>query len=258
MKKYKIIIFGDLPIATKVAEWVRNRSELELVGGVQQNKNAHNHDPWPDVPMFADWCNKENIRLFELDELLDTFEVGEVDLGLSCRYGKIVKNDIISLFKIGIINMHGGLLPEFGGCYSSNFSVIFGNGKGGGTLHWIDTGIDTGEIIKRCEFDILPNDTAFDVFQKTEVVLYENIIDIIIPILKGTYAEPYINQQELIDKGYEHRYFKLGSIHAYKQITLDMDAEEISKVIRACDFPGYEPAWILDKHGKKIYLRYHF
>lgn len=258
MKKYKIIIFGELPIATKVAEWVISSPELELIGGVLQNKNAHNRDPWPDVPLFETWCNEKNIHLFTLDELLDTFEVGEIDLGLFCRYGKIVKGEIISLFKLGIINMHGALLPEFGGCYGSNFSVMFGDGKGGGTLHWVDTGIDTGDIIRRCEFDIFPDDTAFDVFQKTEVVLFENMIDIVLPILKGVYTEPYIKQQELIDKGYEHRYFKLGSIHDYKQITQDMDEEEITKIIRACDFPGHEPAWILDNNGKKIYLRYHY
>lgn len=41
--------------------------------------------------------------------------------------------------------------------------------------------------------DILPDDTAFDVFQKTKVALYENMMDIIMPILKGTYTQPYIN-----------------------------------------------------------------
>lgn len=258
MAKYKVIIFGELPIATKVAEWVRNNPRLELVGGVVQNKDAHNYDPWPDVPMFEAWCNKENVHIFQLNELLDAFEVGEVDLGLFCRYGKIVKSEIISLFKTGIINMHGALLPEFAGCYGCNFSIMFGNGKGGGTLHWVDAGIDTGDIIRRCEFDILSSDTAFDVFQKTEVVLYENMIDIVMPILEGNYTEPYIKQQELINKGYAYRYFKLGSIHDYKEITLSMDEEEITKIIRACDFPGHEPAWILDSEGKKIYLRYHF
>lgn len=258
MKKFKIIIFGELPIATKVAQWIKDNPELELVGGVLHNKSPHNYDPWSDVPMFETWCRKENVRLFTLETLLDTFEAGEIDLGIFCRYGKIVKSEIISLFKIGIINMHGGLLPEFGGCYNSNFSVLFGCDKGGGTLHWVDAGIDTGDIIRRCEFDILPQDTAYDVFQKTEIVLYENMIDIILPILKGTYTDPYIKQQELIDKGYGYRYFKLGSIHEYKQITLDMDEEEIMRIIRACDFPGHEPAWILDNCGKKIYLRYHY
>lgn len=253
MGKYQIIIFGDLPIASKVAEWILEQDELELLGGVLSNPQAHNNDPW-DIPMFGEYCIENGIRLLTMEELKTEFCKGEISLGLSCRFGKIIKQDVIDLFQFGIINMHGGLLPEFAGPYSCNYSILFGNGKGGGTLHWIDSGIDTGDIIRRCEFDIISTDTAFTVFQKTQIALLENMKEVILPILHKK-IKTYTNQEELKAMGYEHHYFKKGSIDEYKCINLNrVSDEELVKIVRACDFPGYEPAYFI-VNGTKIYLR---
>lgn len=254
MEKKKIVVFGDLPIATKVVQWIGNVEELELIGCVVSKPDAHNNDPWKDTPMLKEYCEENHIKVFQNSiELKELYEAKELDLGLSCRFSKILKKDIIDLFRIGIINMHGGLLPEFGGPYSCNYSILFGEGKGGGTLHWIDENIDTGDIIRRCEFDILPDDTAYDVFQKTQCALYENLIEVILPIINGDMSD-FISQQELINNGYAHRYFKLNSIEEYKEIDLNDSKENILKVVRAFDFPGYEPAYFVVE-GKKIYLR---
>jgi methionyl-tRNA formyltransferase len=254
MKKYKIMVFGDLPIATKVAEWVNSNKELELVGCVLSNPQAHNNDPWTDTPMLGEYCTNMNIPLYDIKGL-GQFKNKGLDLGLVCRFSKILKEDVINLFSVGLINMHGGLLPEFAGLYSSNFSVLYGAKHGGGTLHWIGTGIDTGDIIKRCEFEIEDTDTGFSVFQKTQIALYENMIKIVIPILHGEKTE-FINQTELVENGYTHQYFKLNSINEVKKIQADDTEEMILRKVRACDFPGYEPAY-MEVNGEKIYLRMH-
>ena len=251
--KRKIVVFGDLPIATKVCMWISGQSSLELVGCVSSNPMAHNNDPWKDIPMLRDYCISNNIPLYSYEEFKDDFPKKSLDLGLCCRYNKIIKKDEIDIFRIGIINMHGGLLPEFAGPYSCNYSVLFNSKKGGGTLHWIDAGIDTGDIIRRCEFDIENNDTGYTVFQKTQKVLLENMIDIILPILDGKMTE-YIAQKELLDKGYEHHYFNLKSIEKYKKINISDTQENIVRTVRAFDFPGYEPAYI-ECGDSKLYLR---
>lgn len=253
----KIVVFGDLPIATKVCMWIRGESSLELVGCVSSNPKAHNNDPWNDVPMLRDYCNAYNIHLYSYDDFRVNYSKESLDLGLCCRYSKIIKKDVIDFFRLGIINMHGGLLPEFAGPYSCNYSVLFNAKKGGGTLHWIDEGIDTGDIIRRCEFDIENNDTGYTVFQKTQKVLFENMIDVILPILDGEMTN-FISQKFFLDKGYEHNYFDLKSIDRYKKLNLSDLPDTIMRTVRAFDFPGYEPAWILDNNGEKIYLRYHY
>lgn len=254
MNRFKIVIFGDLPIASKMVEWTLNQDELDLIGCVLSNPNAHNNDPWTDIPMLEEFCEEKNIRILTIEQLKEEFKTGEIDLGLLCRFSKIIKRDVIDLFKVGIINMHGGLLPEFGGPYSCNYSILFGDGKGGGTLHWVDEGIDTGDIIRRCEFEITPSDTGYTVFQRTQIALLENMKQIVLPILHGEITT-FIKQKDLIAKGYKQRYFKKGSIDEYKCIDhKTVTEEELVKTVRALDFPGYEPAYF-EVNGQKIYLR---
>lgn len=253
--KWNIVVFGDLPIASKVCEYILEQDELNLVGCVLSNPNAHNNDPWLDTPMLEDFCHNNNIKIFTLNELSALND--KLDLGLVCRFSKILKKKTIDLFDVGMINMHGGLLPEFAGPYSCNFSILYGSKMGGGTLHWIDEGIDTGDIIRRCEFVIEDKDTGYTVFQKTQIALCENMKEIIIPILKRQISG-YIDQNELIrQEGVERRYFKLGSIEQYKEIKPDDSEELMLRKVRAFDFPGYKPAYKII-NDNIVYLRMNY
>ena len=89
-------------------------------------------------------------------------------LGISARFSRIIPSYVINKFEAGIITFHGGLLPEFGGLFSSCHTILENSKIGGGTIHFIDEGIDTGEIISRCEFQVGRHDTSVSVFQKTQ------------------------------------------------------------------------------------------
>lgn len=120
-------------------------------------------------------------------------------------------------------------------------------------MHFVDEGIDTGNVIKRCEFKITDDDTGFTVFQKTQKALYEGMIEVIPMVLNNKINT--ISMQQLIEKGHKSRYFNKQSINLYKEVFKDeLFNENGLRKIRAFDFPGYEPAYyMLD--GKKIYLR---
>lgn len=253
MSKYKVIVFGDLPIATKVVIDLKKMQDIDLVGVVVGNNNPNNNDPWFDIPCLFEYAKNNDVPVLKLEELPTMFEINEIDLGLSCRFSRIIKSNIISLFNKGIVNMHGGLLPEFGGLYSANYSILFKSKIGGGTLHYIDKGIDTGDILRRCEFEITDDDTGLTVFQKTQEALFKNLIEIIPSVLDGSIKSKPIS--EYVKKGYPSRYFNKNSILEYKKISKQEleDGSFIYKV-RAFDFGDYEPAYI-KVNDKKVYLR---
>ncbi len=253
LKKNKIIVFGSLPIATKIVEYIISNESLELMGVVINDENPNNNDPWESTPCLYNYVTVNNIQRYTFDDLVEKFKPGELDLGLSCRFGDIIKINVINLFSKGIINMHGGLLPEFAGLYSCNYSILFRSKIGGGTLHYVDEGIDTGNVIRRCEFEITDTDTGYTVFQKTQITLYENMIEIIPLVLNNDIKS--ITMQELKARGYEHRYFNKKSILKYKEIVKsDFESGNVFYKVRAFDFPGYEPAYYMCG-GKKIYMR---
>lgn len=250
----KVIIFGDLPIATKVALFIKKLKNLSLEGVVIGNKNPNNNDPWENIPFLEGYSKNNGIKILSMEELKEGYEKKELYLGLSCRFSKIIKKDIIDKFEFGILNLHGGLLPEFAGVYSVNHTLLCNSKIGGGAIHFIDEGIDTGDIIKRCEFAVEENDTAYTLFQKTQIALYEGIKEILIKIDNQEKIST-ISKEKLIAKGYPFRYFDKKSLEGKKEINIsELNSEEAILKIKAFDFPGHEPAYI-KINGKKIYLR---
>lgn len=72
----------------------------------------------------------------------------EPDLFLSIRFGKIFKDEIISIPTHGLLNLHSGILPDYRGIMATLHALIDQKKEIGCTLHSIsDAGIDTGEII---------------------------------------------------------------------------------------------------------------
>ncbi|MGF1853514.1 hypothetical protein L4C44_16775 [Vibrio satsumensis] len=250
MKK-KIIIFGDLPIATKVAKFISEYDDVELSSIVIGNGEVNNNDPWDDE-LLVDYANANRVKIKTLSEISGSNE--EYDLGISCRFSKIIKKDVISKFSLGIVNFHGGLLPEFGGLYSVVHTILLGSNIGGGTLHWINEGIDTGNVIKRCEFEVSEKDDAYDLFVKTQYALLEGFKEVFDEILIGKSKSMSI--EELVSKGYIKRYFDRNSLTGKRYIEFDdLNTKKSIDIIRAFSFLDYPSAYT-EICGTPINLRY--
>ncbi len=101
-----------------------------------------------DVPdaMDPDRCRElpEPNQGAGLDQLRDH----GADLLVSIRYRRILRDPAISVPRLGIINLHSGLLPDYRGVMATFWAMLHGAGEVGTTLHRIvDSGIDTGPII---------------------------------------------------------------------------------------------------------------
>ena len=146
-------------------------------------------------------------------------------------------------------------MPEFAGLYSVNHTILSGSKIGGGTIHYVDEGIDTGGIVRRCEVEINDDDTSYDLFQKTQIALEKNLEEVIPYALEGHL--PTMSHEELIKKGYSSAYFDKHSLEGKKEVKIEeLHTLKATNIIRAFDFPGYEPAFFYDYKGCKVYLRY--
>ena len=74
----------------------------------------------------------------------------EPDLIVSAFFDQILQAEIIATPKIGVINVHPGLLPQNRGPFPSFWALHDGETSSGASIHWItDTTIDTGALIAR-------------------------------------------------------------------------------------------------------------
>jgi methionyl-tRNA formyltransferase len=101
----------------------------------------------------------------EMAEVIKRYDYNTV---LSCSYKGIIPKEVI---RLGVINIHGAILPEWRGANMLNWVIIKGCSKSGITLHYMDETLDTGDIIDIIEYPINYEDDVNTVkqrmFQKT-------------------------------------------------------------------------------------------
>jgi methionyl-tRNA formyltransferase len=65
--------------------------------------------------------------------------------------GNILRKQLLDVPRLGVLNVHLGLLPEIRGMSSPEWSLL-NHVPVGITVHYMDAGIDTGPVLQRCEF----------------------------------------------------------------------------------------------------------
>ena len=85
-------------------------------------------------------------------------------VGVSISAEWIFRRSIIELFHGRLVNLHGSRLPEMGGCGGLSWNMLMGNKRGGSTIHFIDEGIDTGDILMQDVYDYPLESKTLDEF----------------------------------------------------------------------------------------------
>jgi len=104
------------------------------------------------------------------------------DFLFSFYYRLMLKAPLLALPASGAFNMHGSLLPRYRGRVPVNWALIHGERETGATLHQMVEKPDAGGIIVQQAVPILPDDTAFEVFNKVTLAA-EMALDRVLPDL---------------------------------------------------------------------------
>jgi methionyl-tRNA formyltransferase len=167
-----------------------------------------------------------------LDNLVDL----EIDYIISYGYTHIIKPEIIQHYKNKIINLHISYLPWNRGA-SPNFWSWFKNTPKGVTIHHIDKGIDTGDIIIQKEIEedqFNEGDTLYTTYEK----------------LQRTIVSLFVRNWNNIKRGIiksKQQVHKLSTFHTKKQL------EEYSFLLEKHGWNT--PVKQIQEYGRKIYGR---
>ncbi|HLA36196.1 MAG TPA: formyltransferase [Rhodocyclaceae bacterium] len=104
------------------------------------------------------------------------------DFLFSFYYRAMLKQSLLDLPRHGAFNMHGSLLPKYRGRVPVNWAVLHGERETGASLHRMELKPDAGGIVAQQAVPILPDDTAFEVFQKVTFAA-ECVLDRALPDL---------------------------------------------------------------------------
>lgn len=169
-----------------------------------------------------------NIDIISLE---DSYRLSPT-LFISLEFDKIIKPHRFRGTRL--YNIHFSKLPEYKGMYTSALPILHGKSETGVTLHKIDDGIDTGDIIDQTIIPIAEADTARDIYLKyllsAEILFNKNITS----ILENSY-------QARKQSAKFSTYFSKSSID-YENVTIDLraSASQIINQVRAFTFPEYQ------------------
>ncbi len=110
------------------------------------------------------------------DSLLEALATHQVmgDGGvILAGFMRILTARFVKVFPNRIINTHPALCPAFPGIDAPAQAIAHGAQVTGCTVHFVDSGVDTGPIIFQAALDIAPNDTAKSLHQRIQVLEHQ-------------------------------------------------------------------------------------
>lgn len=151
----RIGYFGDGPWAHQALELILKDKHFDVLFVCARFEN-----PDPVLRSLAaskklPFLNHKNINSSEFLEKLKFFNC---DIFVSMSFDQIFKKHLISMATRGAINCHAGKLPFYRGRNILNWVLINDEKEFGITVHHIDEGIDTGDIILQKSFPINEED----------------------------------------------------------------------------------------------------
>ena len=112
-------------------------------------------------------------------KLVRLLQDAKAELVVLAGFMRILKAPMLEAFPRRIINIHPSLLPKFPGREAWTQALATGETVTGCTVHYVELGVDSGEIIAQREVPILPNDTSASLHARIQIVEREHFPKVI-------------------------------------------------------------------------------
>lgn len=112
--------------------------------------------------------------------LVQMLREAAVELVVLAGFMRLLKTPTLTAFPFRILNIHPSLLPKYPGLEAWKQALAAGDKVTGCTVHHVDAGVDSGEIIAQREVPILPNDTPETLHARIQIAereLYPQVIE---------------------------------------------------------------------------------
>lgn len=191
------------------------------------------------------FCKKNRIKLIESDkpsELKDAIK--NFDVGVCVGYMKILRKDFFELPKYGIFNLHCGKLPEYRGRAPISRTIMNGDADLIVTIHKIDEGVDSGDIVLEEKIKIMAKDDVNTLYSKFSYNSHKGIIK----LLRNLEKNKVILRKQRRTK--RKAYTVLSDAEC--KINWKSDADRIFNQIRALKTPYPSAYFIYNENKYKV------
>lgn len=201
----------------------------EVTAVVTQPDKAKGRSGQMQFPPVKECALKYNIPVFQpvkikTPESVEILKTYEADVFVVAAFGQILSKEILTMPRLGCINIHASLLPKYRGSSPINWCIINGEKETGVTIMQMDEGVDTGDILSIEKVAIADNETAESLFEKLSKVGAKLIVDTLVRLERGEITP--VKQNDVESSHTKMMSKSLGRIDWRKS------AEEIERFVR--------------------------
>ena len=230
----KLLVMADDVVGLNVARWLLDNYQCDVALVVTMARNEiFNEAVARGVPAIV----------FESDEQVVSYchdNNLKIDLGLVVWWPRIIHVPLLTLASEGLINTHPSLLPYCRGKHY-NFWALVEQAPFGVSLHFINDGIDCGDIVAQSPIAYSWEDSGETLFVKAREAMVALVCD--------TYP-----RLRLSNIARQSQNVSVGSFHFAKELepasAVDLDrsyqARDLLNLLRARTFAGHPSCWFAD------------
>ncbi|MGN1326523.1 MAG: methionyl-tRNA formyltransferase [Clostridia bacterium] len=139
-----------------------------------------------------EYALEKNIKIYQPlkvrnnPEFIEEVKALNPDLICVVAYGKILPQELLDIPKLGCVNVHGSLLPQYRGAAPIQWAVLNGDRTTGITTMFMNAGMDTGDMILKQEVEIGEDETTGELWQRLSKIGGELLVKTVEQIENGT------------------------------------------------------------------------
>lgn len=174
MYKAKIVFFG-----TRIWELTSRHLQMFLKHGANitafveapsedVSTTVTKKDPYENISQVAERLDIPMHSPKSMDEpgLIDFLEAQNPEIIVVCGFQKYIPKELRDIPPRGIINFHSSFLPRHAGMHPGFFTIYYGDSQSGMVVHYMDEGIDTGDILYQSVVPVKSGDTIADLYDR--------------------------------------------------------------------------------------------
>lgn len=165
MKPLRIVFCGTPEFAVPTLKRLISNSKFEVVAVITQPDRPRGRGQEVSFSAVKAAAAAAKLRVHQPEKIRGPEAEGLLrelapDAVAIIAYGQIVPARLLSIPRLGWINLHASLLPKYRGAAPIHWAIANGETRTGVTTMRIDAGMDTGDMLLRKEVEIGPEETA--------------------------------------------------------------------------------------------------
>jgi len=251
MQQLRIAFAGDRDISVWVLKYILERDVRPLALLVSAGPGASHADQLLPLCSFLEPNLVLRGRQFREPAGLALLERLDLDYIVCVHFPYILPEEVLCIPRVGVLNLHPAYLPYNRGWHTPSWAILEET-PAGATLHFMDEGTDTGDIVHQNTLEVSPADTAHCLYQRLKELELEVFKEAWPRLVSGTYDRIPQNPNE----GTAHTRAQLFADHIQRiDLTARVGAGDLLRRLRALTTDRVDEAAYYEAEGKRYRIQ---